>query len=212
MVTQLPLKSTILDFWQMIFDYNSNIIVTLDKFEAEVEDSGIFWPAVGESMVIGSFTVTTVSCTEKENSVAEKLIKLSRKNALDEEEELVIKMLSVTDLDIKENKQQVPLTLISLYSNIQKWQCDNGQWPITVMCRDGASQCGLFCAAVNLIDKIDWYNEIDVFHTVRQLHIRRPEIFSTREQYEMCYQVAKAYMDVSDMYRNQRVEVPQSPV
>ena len=43
--------------------------------------------------------------------------------------------------------------------------------------RDGTMKTGLYCAVSNIIDCIDWYNEADVFHIVRDVQTRRPETF-----------------------------------
>ena len=40
---------------------------------------------------------------------------------------------------------------------------------------DGASVCGLYLAATNLIDQIDREKEVDVFYTVQQIKASRPE-------------------------------------
>ena len=46
--------------------------------------------------------------------------------------------------------------------------------------RDGASLCGVFCPDFNCIQQIHMDDSVDVFQTVRQLQIRRPEFCSTQ--------------------------------
>ena len=50
--------------------------------------------------------------------------------------------------------------------------------------RDGASLCGVFCAVFNCIQKIHMDDSVDVFRTVRQLQIRRPEFCSTQVRFD----------------------------
>lgn len=42
--------------------------------------------------------------------------------------------------------------------------------------RDGAKCSGLFCALSLVLDRVKLEGRIDVFHTVRKLQIRRPQI------------------------------------
>ena len=42
--------------------------------------------------------------------------------------------------------------------------------------RDGASLCGIFLAVHNAIQQLEMDDGVDVFTTVRQLQIRRPEL------------------------------------
>ena len=44
--------------------------------------------------------------------------------------------------------------------------------------RDGATGCGVFCAAYNAIQQLQKDEEVDMFTIVRQLQSRRPEMIS----------------------------------
>ena len=43
---------------------------------------------------------------------------------------------------------------------------------------DGCSSCDVFCAVMNIMENMQVDNELDLFQTVRQLQVRRPEFFS----------------------------------
>lgn len=45
--------------------------------------------------------------------------------------------------------------------------------------RDGASGCGLLCAALNATQQLCQDAEVDMFTIVRQLQVRRPEMVAT---------------------------------
>nr|XP_022318789.1 uncharacterized protein LOC111121708 isoform X2 [Crassostrea virginica] len=53
--------------------------------------------------------------------------------------------------------------------------------------RDGAKCSGLFCALSLVLDRVKLEGRIDVFHTVRKLQIRRPQIVQSIEQYSWLY-------------------------
>lgn len=43
-------------------------------------------------------------------------------------------------------------------------------------CRDGGSRGALYCAVSNVLDALDIYQDVDVFHAFRQIHNRKPEV------------------------------------
>ncbi|ELU12231.1 hypothetical protein CAPTEDRAFT_199909 [Capitella teleta] len=53
-------------------------------------------------------------------------------------------------------------------------------------CRDGAKLCGLFIAALNILDMVDAENEVDVFYGVQQIKVVRPEFVQSQEQFFSC--------------------------
>ncbi|VDI01686.1 Hypothetical predicted protein, partial [Mytilus galloprovincialis] len=87
-----------------------------------------------------------------------------------------------------------------LHNDIHKWQEAQGQKPITVLSRDGGSRGALYCAVSNVLDALDIYQDVDVFHAFRQIHNRKPEVLLFKEQYEHCYEVARLYLDAGSLY------------
>ena len=69
------------------------------------------------------------------------------------------------------------IVLQSCYNNFRSIRCEFS-WISSY--RDGASLCGVFCAVFNCIQQINMDDSVDVFTTVRQLQIRRPEFCSTQ--------------------------------
>ena len=42
-VTQMPMKNTIMDFWRLIYDHGSNVIVALTALDEDREVGGVDW-------------------------------------------------------------------------------------------------------------------------------------------------------------------------
>ncbi|XP_065941951.1 receptor-type tyrosine-protein phosphatase epsilon [Magallana gigas] len=59
--------------------------------------------------------------------------------------------------------------------------------PITIISRDGAALCGVFCAVYNLIQQLTMDEEIDVFSAVRLLQTLRPELCDSLDEYKMIH-------------------------
>eukprot|EP00105_Crassostrea_gigas_P000847 XP_011412802.1 PREDICTED: receptor-type tyrosine-protein phosphatase epsilon-like [Crassostrea gigas] len=86
-------------------------------------------------------------------------------------------------VNLKES--QTASQILGLVSLVEKIETDN---PITVVSRDGAALCGVFCAVYNLIQQLTLDEEIDVFSAVRLLQTRRPELCSSLEEYELIHE------------------------
>ncbi|KAJ8305965.1 hypothetical protein KUTeg_016510 [Tegillarca granosa] len=55
--------------------------------------------------------------------------------------------------------------------------------PITIMCPDGAICSGILCAFFHSIERVTIDEEIDLFQTVRQLNVRRPQFIQRLVSY-----------------------------
>eukprot|EP01126_Amoeba_proteus_P064875 TRINITY_DN9132_c1_g1_i3.p1 TRINITY_DN9132_c1_g1~~TRINITY_DN9132_c1_g1_i3.p1 ORF type:complete len:548 (-),score=86.70 TRINITY_DN9132_c1_g1_i3:214-1767(-) len=56
--TQAPLPATFVDFWQMIWEQDSRVICTLNKFNEKGKVKGdLFWPRTQQPVVHGPFTI-----------------------------------------------------------------------------------------------------------------------------------------------------------
>ncbi|XP_065922089.1 receptor-type tyrosine-protein phosphatase C-like isoform X4 [Magallana gigas] len=101
--------------------------------------------------------------------------------------EIVEPMLTLT-----QDYSQTASQILSLVSCVQSLKTHN---PITVVCRDGAALCGVFCAVYNVIQQLTIDEEIDVFSVVRLLQTRRPELCSTLEEYTMIHNALMTYIE-----------------
>jgi len=54
-VTQHPLESTVGDFWQMVWDHNSQTVVVLS--DASDDDFAVFWPLKQQDVEFENFRV-----------------------------------------------------------------------------------------------------------------------------------------------------------
>lgn len=196
-LTQLPLKSTVIDLWQMLYDYQSNTVVIADVIHYDEKENGVFWPALGETMTLGAFVINCVDQSGNRNMT----FNLSNKKTQEYSKKSIdIKVLIGTGWS---ENQDVPSDAdywFELHNDIHKWQEAQGQKPVTVICRDGGSRGALYCAVSNVLDGLDIYQDVDVFHAFRQIHNRKPEVLVYKEQYEHCYEVARLYLDAGSLY------------
>ena len=68
---------------------------------------------------------------------------------------------------------------------------------VCVMCLDGCENCGAYVTSYNLLDMAQTEREIDVFETVRQVRVTRPQFIKDLEQYKFLYTVVEEYQKES---------------
>ncbi|XP_076115504.1 receptor-type tyrosine-protein phosphatase epsilon-like [Mytilus galloprovincialis] len=187
-VTQWPIKDTIVDFWTMIYDHNSRIIVLLDPILERVQ----LWLERKKMMEFNDL------CVIKENgsSLEELKITLNHKTKQDRR---VINVL--TTKEWQEGTLPSSNMMLSLLKRVGNCR-DSQKCPITVVCRDGCSKSGLFVALCLILDKLELDDELDVFQAVRHVQSRRPEFMTNGDQYDYCYKCIKDLLKEQSMDEN----------
>ncbi|XP_076115420.1 receptor-type tyrosine-protein phosphatase epsilon-like [Mytilus galloprovincialis] len=187
-VTQCPMKGTVVDFWTLIYDHNSRIIVLLDQ----VNKNANLWLGKSEMLVVDDFSIMQ----EEENNVDELQIALEYKK---QQNKRIIKVFTTSDWQ----GTALPVTklMVDLLKSVVS--CWNSQkCPITVVCRDGCTKSGLFVALYLIFDKMKIDEEIDIFQVVRNIQTRRPEFLKNCDQYEYIYKCVNELVEEETMYAN----------
>ncbi|CAG5124141.1 unnamed protein product, partial [Candidula unifasciata] len=85
--------------------------------------------------------------------------------------------------------------LLRLYHMVNDWLRQNSKGPVTVHCMNGASKSGVFVAMCLLLERLELDYEVDVYQTVKQIRINRPQFIENLEQYKFLHQIVQEYMD-----------------
>eukprot|EP00058_Branchiostoma_floridae_P017029 XP_002602517.1 hypothetical protein BRAFLDRAFT_93824 [Branchiostoma floridae] len=173
-VTQAPLPNTVTDFWCMISDTDSNIIVMLNSIS---ESCPRYWP-VHASATYGPFNVE-VTNTQIAPHVTEREFQLT--NTFNHKKTTVrqFQLTNYTD-DGDSAPLAAPEHLYQLWSEVHQWfKQSNMDGPITVHCESGAGLSGVFCTVDMTLDRSEVERAVDVFQAVRMLRHHRPEMVCT---------------------------------
>ncbi|KAL8605762.1 hypothetical protein ACOMHN_066344 [Nucella lapillus] len=74
--------------------------------------------------------------------------------------------------------------------------------PLLLQCSDGVTKSGLFSALCDVITRVTYDRQVDVFMTVRHLQTVMPAAVMSLEQYHYCYEVVQARVRESSIYAN----------
>ncbi|XP_050425716.1 tyrosine-protein phosphatase 99A-like isoform X2 [Adelges cooleyi] len=179
-VTQHPLKNTILDFWQMLWDHNAQTVVILtDMNEEDSESLVTFWP-VDSSTTLDSdnFKVKSV----QEDKIGNEY----------ETRDLVIQsvqddfMLPVRLIHSKYSIRELS-SLIKLLEIVQMWHLEYQNGPIVVVDKFGGTEAAIFCCLTTLGKQLQHENLADVTLYAKLYHNQRPGIWKNIENYLLLY-------------------------
>ncbi|XP_019493615.1 PREDICTED: receptor-type tyrosine-protein phosphatase C isoform X2 [Hipposideros armiger] len=190
---QGPLKETIGDFWQMIFQRKVKVIVMLTELKnGDQEACAQYW---GE----GKQTYGDVEVDMQETNISPAYtLRVFELRHSKRKEPRTVYQYQYHNWK-KEQLPTEPGELISMIQALkQKLPTRNSaeggnkyhkSAPLLVHCRDGSQQAGMFCALLNLLESAETEEVVDVFQVVKSLRKARPGMVSTFEQYQFLYDV-----------------------
>ncbi|XP_063702711.1 tyrosine-protein phosphatase Lar isoform X2 [Culicoides brevitarsis] len=195
---QAPLQDTAEDFWRMLWEHNSTIVVMLTKLkEMGREKCFQYWPS--ERSVRYQYYV--VDPIAEYNMPQYKLREFKVTDARDGSSRTV-RQFQFVDWP----EQGVPKSgegFIDFIGQVHKTKEQFGQdGPITVHCSAGVGRTGVFITLSIVLERMQYEGVLDVFQTVRILRAQRPAMVQTEDQYQFCYRAALEYLGSFDHYAN----------
>jgi len=194
---QGPLKETAGDFWRMVFEQKSNVVVMLTRL---TEDQKIkcyrYWPLCKKpSKTYGIIKVTT-KAKEKEGEITTREMEL--------ENVQTGQVRNIFHFQYREWPDHGLPSSASTFRHLLKLVdvFHDKQSPIIVHCSAGIGRTGTFCVVHTILEETQDFltkqpNEdpkFNIFNTVLQMRCQRPGMVQTAEQYEFCYKaIAEEY-------------------
>ncbi|XP_056002935.1 receptor-type tyrosine-protein phosphatase T-like isoform X2 [Ostrea edulis] len=195
-VTNYPPPEGAVDFLRLLNDYKSNTVICMDPLR-EIESSKTWLPAdPGSIKSLPPFAVRYESDTNTD--VKTTTAQIAR-------EEGIPHLITFVEPKGSEQSSGTPRDTSFLRSLVSFAQNLPTEYPITVVSKDGAMLCGVFCSVYNVIQQLKMDGSIDVFTAVRQLQTRRPEFCSTQDEYLLVYRAVCDYIEATseNVYYNQ---------
>ncbi|XP_067028665.1 receptor-type tyrosine-protein phosphatase delta-like isoform X2 [Acropora muricata] len=194
--TQAPLNDTVDDFWRMLMEHNSNIIVMLTQLhEGDRERCCKYWPT-DRSEKYQYYVVDPISEQEYSTFVMRDFkVKDAKSGTVRNIKQF--HFFGWSDSKLSESGGDI-LDLIGQVQKAYEQQGEEG--PITVHCSDGVGRTGVFCALCIVLERMRCEGVVDLFQTVKLLRTQRPNMIQNQEQYMFCYQKALEYLSSFDHY------------
>ncbi|KAK7489685.1 hypothetical protein BaRGS_00019080, partial [Batillaria attramentaria] len=204
-LTQLPIPdNTLVDFWRLVEGCGVSTVISIGSEEEEKTVT-----RAGEVLNIGPYKVTLTTSTALNEHVSS--YKLAFKTPSED------RSREVELLHYRNWAGEVPgdtSSLLQLVDTVKAKQTDDVttsakgakpddiKSPVVVQCIDGAARSGLFCALYDVISRVTYDEEVDVYLTAREVQRIRPQAVATQTQYRYLYQALQEYIRHLDVYQN----------
>lgn len=183
--TQGPMGETLLDFWLMIYEYKSPVILMLTKlFDGEKEKCFKYWPNLNNKLIIAdnfdSIHVVNTSETKHQNC---KDILIRKIKIIKDKEERMITIIQYEgwpDFGVPK-EDSFKYLLETFQENVKE-----SKNPSVIHCSAGVGRTGSLIA-------IDIYSQKkqEIFDIVKKLKQQRTGMVQTKDQLSFCYSFSK---------------------
>ena len=198
--TQGPKPETIEDFWTMVYDYNSNIVVMLCKLlEGGRKKCENYWEAKMKSFEI---------VIEKEETFDMYVVRTLKLKNLEKKDERIVYQFHFTGWpdhgvpDISNGK------VFEIFCEINKKvdELNKGEDPIIVHCSAGVGRTGTFVSMYllekeimkQINDKCEFIR-FNIFNLVRKIKEMRMYMVQAPPQYEFIYSYVRYLLDTKNI-------------
>ncbi|KAG5443294.1 Receptor-type tyrosine-protein phosphatase delta [Clonorchis sinensis] len=203
---QTPLPNTTDDFWRLIWEHNSPIIVLM---QTETVARPTNTSATGLPVQSDSYWPMERS-TRYQHLLVEPMVEYTMPH-------FILREFRLTDTRDGQSRtlrqfqllgwpqdSVVPKSaeaMIDLIGQVHKTQSQFGQdGPITVHCSTGSGRSAVFICLSLLLERMRCEGMVDIFITTRMLRTQRVDMIQTPDQYAFCYAATLEYLASFDHY------------
>ncbi|XP_064370450.1 receptor-type tyrosine-protein phosphatase epsilon isoform X1 [Dromaius novaehollandiae] len=211
---QGPKQETVSDFWRMIWEQKSAVIVMLTNLKERKEDKCYqYWPDQG-CWTYGNIRVSVEDCIVLVDYTIRKFCVQSLHDGC-KAPRLVTQLHFTSWPDFG-----VPFTPIGMLKFLKKVKTLNPAHagPIVVHCSAGVGRTGTFIVIDAIIDMMHDEQRVDVFEFVSRIRNQRPQMVQTDMQYSFIYQALLEYylygdteLDVSSLEKHLQTSHSTAP-
>ncbi|XP_041475761.1 uncharacterized protein LOC121424220 [Lytechinus variegatus] len=195
--TQMPMPNTVADFWDVVFYNQPSVIIMLNDVDRRDMCYAQYWLDDGVA-TFGSFSVTTLSVTEKGGLIERKMEVTSNKSKTCH----LVKQYQFLDWPTEAGQlKNRALQLINLMAKVEDaFKRAPEGFPVLVHCINGVGRTGVFCSTLECIAQVNEEGAVDVFKVVKMLRNERMHFVQTKEEYLLIYELIKEYLREIENY------------
>ena len=197
--TDNPLDTTIDEFWQMIYEQRSPLVIMLNNWKEGREKYREYFPtAKGNTTKYGQLHVRL------DEHVADKAIifrKFAVSTTMEFQNPHIVRHFQYTQWP-KRGVPEKPDEILQLMQTLLTAQRQNVQGPMVVHCGNGAGRTGTFLTINICMERMKAEQRVDIFQCIKLIREHRPQFVENELQLKFCYEVLAKYMDSFESYSN----------
>ncbi|XP_065923621.1 receptor-type tyrosine-protein phosphatase epsilon [Magallana gigas] len=180
--TQGPKKSTIVDFWRMVWQEKTRIIVCFTNInEASTKKIAKYWPDHNDTKQNGDITIRCQS----EKIYAEHILRHLRVHTSVDKTERDVFMFHYTQWP--DHGVPEPLSLVVFHRHVMKTAQDHQIGYIVVHCSGGTGRTGTFIALDAVYKEGERTGKVNVQQYVEKMRNARMNMIQAEDQYKLLY-------------------------
>jgi protein tyrosine phosphatase len=192
--SQGPVPHSIADFWRMIWEQNTAIIVMLTNLEEKGRiKCHLYWPPPDKKVSVqGQIRIEL----QEELSLTDYTIRtftLQHKNSPDERTIKQFHFTSWPDFGVPEH----PTSLLRFIHKVASTNPDDAG-PIVVHCSAGVGRTGTFVTISTQIQRINTNKNLDIYNFVQAMRFRRCFMVQTEPQYIFIHDALLEYLECGE--------------
>jgi len=199
--TQGPIPGTFTDFWRMIWEENTGVIVMVTK-ETEMgkRKCDKYWPEQGQPLQCGTLEVLYRDYDDSDESLCIRRMEL-RSSIFNESREVVqYQVKSWPDQGVPENGGQFLQLVHQVREETQSAMGRGQNGPVVTHCSAGIGRTGTFIAVDTTLRRLLAAGNIDLMSTVNHMRQERVGSVQTIAQYRFCYDAIQQYVAINGIH------------
>ncbi|XP_071811276.1 uncharacterized protein [Apostichopus japonicus] len=185
--TQMPLKNTVLDFWNLVWDHECSVIIMLNELD---EKSDQYWPE-STSVTFSPFTIKSLS-TENRGTICVRKIEITNSALQKLRTVMQIQCLGWPNNETVSNSSEL---LLNCVHQLSQWRKERAVNRVLVHCMNGVGRTGVFCGLVSALDQAQAVKEVDIFQLISNMRSAQPLIIQNQEQYQTIFDAVLMHLE-----------------
>ncbi|WKX97287.1 hypothetical protein Q1695_013162 [Nippostrongylus brasiliensis] len=208
--TQGCLPNTLLDFWRMVWQENSRVIVmTTKEMERSRSKCHVYWPALREELNLREYVIKTVEEIKVPGDngldmfIKRRFMVAKKDSGLPQRELFHLQFIGWPDHGCPEQPESVLRFLDAVDVACKK--AISTQGPVIVHCSAGIGRTGTFIVIDILLNQIRNRGSscpIDIPRTVMKIREQRSRMVQTEAQYVFLYRAISCYIAMQSRSRH----------
>ncbi|XP_053378401.1 tyrosine-protein phosphatase 99A-like isoform X2 [Mercenaria mercenaria] len=183
-ITQHPLEHTVEDFWRMVWDQNTSVIVQLSDVDDDEFKS--FWPEKDSPIDIGCFKLTyREDDDEKKYRIREFLLQSNQ-------DDYILMTRIVKPVNPWPTACHPRHHVFDMVDEVQTLHRQNDIGPVIVVDRYGGVEAATFCAMISIYDQLQFDKSVNIYQLAKLYHLKRAGCVGSKEDYLFLYQAAES--------------------
>ncbi|XP_071811279.1 uncharacterized protein [Apostichopus japonicus] len=185
--TQMPLKNTILDFWNLVWDHECNVIIMLNELH---DKSDQYWPE-STSVTFSPFTIKSLSI-EHRGTICVRKIEITNSALQKLRTVMQIQCLGWPNNETVSNSSEL---LLNCVHQLSQWRKERAVNRVLAHCMDGVGRTGVFCGLVAALDQAQAVKEVDIFQLISNMRSAQPLMIQNQEQYQTIFDAVLMHLE-----------------